>query len=71
MTLEEPEPLIKLHNLGDSGMEFVVRPWVKTKDYWDVYWDLTREVKLAFDGAGIGIAYPQRVVHVSDPSAGA
>jgi small conductance mechanosensitive channel len=41
----------------------VVRPWVNTEDYWDVYWDLTRQVKLRFDKDGISIPFPQRDVH--------
>ena len=44
-----PAPMIKLHNLGESSVDFVVRPWVETPDYWEVYWDLTRQVKEAFD----------------------
>jgi small conductance mechanosensitive channel len=56
--------MVKLHKLGESGVEFVVRPWALTQDYWNVYWDLTREVKLRFDREGIRIPYPQRDVHV-------
>jgi small conductance mechanosensitive channel len=62
--LENPEPTIKLHTLGDSSVNFIVRPWTETEDYWDVYWDLTREVKLRFDREGISIPFPQRDVHV-------
>jgi len=62
--LSTPEPVIKLHNLGDSSMDFVVRPWVKTEDYWEVYWDVTREVKMRFDAEGISIPFPQRDVHL-------
>jgi small conductance mechanosensitive channel len=62
--LKDPEPVIKVHTLGESSVDFVVRPWVKTDDYWDVYWHLTREVKLRFDAEGISIPYPQRDVHV-------
>jgi small conductance mechanosensitive channel len=61
--LDEPEPMIKLHTLGDSSVNFIVRPWTKTEDYWDVYWDLMREVKLRFDREGISIPYPQTDVH--------
>ena len=61
--LDDPEPMIKLHNLGDSSIDFIVRPWVKTEDYWDVYWDVTREVKMRFDREGISIPFPQRDVH--------
>ena len=62
--LADPEPTIKLHTLGDSSVNFIVRPWVKTGDYWNVYWDITREVKLRFDREGISIPFPQRDVHV-------
>jgi small conductance mechanosensitive channel len=62
--LEFPEPNVKLHTLGDSSVHFIVRPWTKTDDYWEVYWDLTREVKLRFDREGISIPFPQRDVHV-------
>ena len=62
--LEKPESLIKLHELADSSLNLVVRPWVRTEDYWDVYWDLTREVKLRFDQEGISIPFPQRDVHL-------
>jgi len=62
--LKDPEPVIRLHELGDSSVNFVVRPWAKTDDYWDVYWDITREVKRRFDEDGISIPFPQRDVHV-------
>ena len=55
--------LVKLHNLGDSSVDFVVRPWVRTEDYWDVHWDVTREVKMRFDAEGVSIPFPQRDVH--------
>jgi small conductance mechanosensitive channel len=63
-TLDDPEPIIKVHNLGDSSVDIVVRPWCKTDDYWDVFWDLTRSVKLAFDAEGVSIPFPQRDVHL-------
>jgi small conductance mechanosensitive channel len=62
--LKDPEPVIRLHELGDSSVNFVVRPWSKTDEYWDVYWDITREVKRRFDAEGISIPFPQRDVHV-------
>ncbi|KAA1193519.1 mechanosensitive ion channel [Pseudohalioglobus sediminis] len=62
--LEKPETMIKVHELADSSVNFVVRPWVKTEDYWDVYWDITREVKMRFDREGVSIPFPQRDVHV-------
>jgi small conductance mechanosensitive channel len=62
--LKEPQPVIKLHQLADSSVNFVVRAWAAKDRYWDVYWDLTRAVKLRFDEEGITIPFPQRDVHV-------
>ena len=53
-----------LHNLGDSSLDFVVRPWVGRPSYWDVYWDITRSVKKHFDEEGISTPFPQHDVHV-------
>jgi len=62
--LKSPAPVIKLHTLNDSSVDFVVRPWCKTADYWDVYWDITRAVKLRFDEENISIPFPQSDVHL-------
>jgi len=62
--LPSPEPVIRVHRLGESSVDFVVRPWVKTEDYWETYWALHREVKLRFDAEGISIPLPQRDVHL-------
>ncbi|WP_087016249.1 mechanosensitive ion channel family protein [Thaumasiovibrio subtropicus] len=62
--LRSPEPLIKVQTLNTSSVDFIVRPWVKTDDYWDVYWDVTKEVKLRFDREGITIPFPQQDVHL-------
>ena len=69
--LEDPAPAVRLHTLGESSVDFVVRPWVRTDDYWNVYWDVTREVKLRFDAEGISIPFPQRDVHVYETGTGA
>jgi small conductance mechanosensitive channel len=66
--LDDPEPMVRLHTLGESSVDFVVRPWVKTDDYWDIYWDVTREVKMRFDAEGISIPFPQRDVHIYEES---
>ncbi|ARN73555.1 hypothetical protein BST96_05135 [Oceanicoccus sagamiensis] len=63
-----PETTIRLHKLNDSSVDFIVRPWVNTADYWDVYWDITREVKMRFDREGISIPFPQRDVHLYQES---
>ena len=68
--LEDPAPNVRLHNLGDSSVDFVVRPWVATDDYWEVHWDITREVKMRFDAEGISIPFPQRDVHVFQEGGG-
>ena len=61
--LPSPEPVIRVFRHGESSIDFIVRPWVKTEDYWPTYWTLHREVKLAFDKAGLTIPFPQRDVH--------
>ncbi len=68
--LDDPKPIIRVHELGDSSVNFAVRPWVNTKDYWTVYWDITRTVKLKFDEEGISIPYPQRDVHLHQNASG-
>jgi len=59
--LKEPEPVVSLNELADSSINFVVRPWVKTEDYWDVYFEINESIKEALDAAGIEIPYPHRV----------
>lgn len=62
--LREPEPVVRVHELSNTTITLICRPWVKTEDYWSVYWDLTREVKHRFDAAGISIPLPKQDVHV-------
>jgi small conductance mechanosensitive channel len=62
--LDEPAPVVEVHTLGESSVDFVVRPWVKSSDYWRVYWDITRAVKKRFDEEGISIPFPQRDLHL-------
>jgi len=64
LVLDSPSPVIHLHKLNESSVDFVVRPWVKVNNYWEVYWDITRAVKLRFDEEGITIPFPQRDVHI-------
>jgi small conductance mechanosensitive channel len=61
--LKSPAPVIKLDQLTESALKFTVRVWTRQENYWDVYWDITRAVKLRFDEAGI--AFPQRDVNVN------
>ena len=63
--LAEPAPVIALGELADSSVNFLVRPWAKSEDYWGLLWDTTETVKLKFDEAGISIPYPQMDVHVN------
>jgi small conductance mechanosensitive channel len=62
--LKDPPPQIALVELADSSVNFVVRPWVKASDYWSVHFDVTENIKKAFDANDISIPYPQRDVHV-------
>ena len=62
--LKNPAPQIAMVELGDSSVNFVVRPWVKSGDYWDVYFALTEGIKKAFDANNISIPFPQRDVHM-------
>ena len=62
--LDDPAPTIAVSELADSSVNFIVRPWVKTADYWDVHNDLTEKIKLTFDEKGISFPYPQQDVHM-------
>ena len=62
--LQDPEPVIRLHTLGESSVDFIVRPWARTSDYWTVYRDITHAVKKRFDEERISIPFPQRDVHL-------
>jgi small conductance mechanosensitive channel len=64
MVLDAPEAMVKVHQLADSSVNFICRPWVKTENYWDVYWDVTRMVKEQFDLQGVSIPFPQQDVHL-------
>jgi len=63
-TLDEPAPLVAVTDLGDSSVNFTVRAWVKSADYWDAYFAIIEDIKLALDGNGITIPYPQMDVHL-------
>jgi small conductance mechanosensitive channel len=62
--LKDPAPLIAVGELADSSVNFNVRPWVKSGDYWGVYFDLNEKIKMAFDKNGISIPFPQMDVHL-------
>lgn len=59
--LKDPAPAVTVSELADSSVNFAVRPWCNTEDYWDVYFDATENIKLALDKAGIEIPYPHQV----------
>lgn len=62
--LKDPAPVVAVSELGDSSVNFVVRPWVNSADYWTVLWDLNERVKLGFDERGFNIPYPTQDIHV-------
>lgn len=62
--LADPEPVIAVAELGESSVNLIVRPWVKTADYWTVRWDLIEKLKIKLEEGGITIPLPQRDVHI-------
>lgn len=62
--LPDPKPMIVVAELGSSSINFAVRPWVKTSDYWDVLFALNEKIKKTFDAEGISIPFPQQDVHL-------
>jgi small conductance mechanosensitive channel len=67
--LEDPAVTIAVSELADSSVNFVLRPWVKTADYWGVYFGLTEAIKKRFDEVGISIPFPQQDVHIHNVAA--
>lgn len=68
LVLDDPETKIFVKNLGDSSVEFAVRPWVNTSDYWTVWGDLLEQGKAELEAAGCNIPYPQTDVHLHHQS---
>lgn len=62
--LKDPAPQIVVSELADSSVNFSVRPWVNSADYWDVYFDVMEQVKKKFDEQNISIPFPQRDIHM-------
>jgi len=62
--LKDPAPTIGVLELGDSSVNFAVRPWVKTENYWDVFFAMQESIKKRFDAEGISIPFPQQDVHL-------
>ena len=69
--LAEPAPVIRVNELGESSVNFVARPWGGAEDYWEVHWDLTRQVKEAFDARGLTIPFPQTEMRIKGDKKGA
>jgi small conductance mechanosensitive channel len=66
--LDTPETKIFINNLGESSVDFVVRPWVKSEDYWTVLADVLETSKMELEAAGCNIPFPQRDVHLHQVS---
>ena len=64
--LKDPEPKVAVSELADSSVNFVVRPWVNSTDYWDVYFEMTSKIKLALDENDITIPFPQRDIDIKN-----
>ena len=62
--LKEPQPTVAVSELADSSVNLIVRPWVRSSDYWPTYFDLLEKIKTRFDEVGISIPYPQMDVHL-------
>jgi small conductance mechanosensitive channel len=62
--LDDPAPFVGLSEMAESSVNFTVRGWVRTEDYWDVYFDTNERIKKTFDSEGITIPFPQRDVHM-------
>ena len=66
--LKDPAPQVVVSELADSSVNFNVRPWVKTSDYWGVFFEVTEQIKKQFDAQNISIPFPQRDVHMYQAS---
>ncbi len=67
--LQDPSTVVAVHELADSSVNLVVRPWVKSDDYWDARWDLTKALKENLEASGCSIPFPQRDVHLFQQTA--
>jgi small-conductance mechanosensitive channel len=62
--LKNPAPMVAVDELADSSVNLIIRPWVKTEDYWTTKWEITHKIKESFDKEGISIPFPQTDVHL-------
>ncbi len=68
LVLDDPPPEIRVNDLNEASVDFLVRPWVNTPDYWTVYWEITRLITDRFAVEGIAVPAPRREVHLTDSS---
>ncbi len=66
--LSDPEPQVAVDSMGDSAVILIVRPWVKSEDYWGFYRDFQKALKQKYDEIGIEFPYPQMDVHLDEGS---
>ena len=64
--LKTPAPFVRAEKFGEKGMDYTVRAWCQNADYWDVYFDLTQQIKEAFDRAGIAVPCGKMAVEVQN-----
>jgi len=62
--LKDPVPIIEIFSLGDSGMQWVVRPWAASSDYWPVLFELNQTIERELKAAGIALQLPRMALHV-------
>lgn len=62
--LKDPAPFVGVTGYGDSSIDLTIRPWCKTEDYWDVFFEVNHSIKVEFDKKGVSIPFPQRDVHL-------
>ena len=70
LVLKDPAPTVAVFEMADSSVNFVVRPWTRTENYWDTYFNVTENIKKEFDSRGITIPFPQRDVHLYNKEIG-
>jgi len=68
--LNDPAPIVRVNQLAESSVNFIVRPWVRAENYWEVYWDLTAKVKERFDANGLTIPFPQTEMRIRGDASG-
>lgn len=66
LTFPTPAPMIRVNGYGNSSIEYLLRVWCATKDYWTVYFDVMEQVKTAFDAAGVEMTYDHLNIHMVD-----